>query len=120
MVELFIDGGGFMWPILGIFIVGLVFVGERLIHLISTLKWGEDFAFDITDQLEGSGVLEAQTKCEQANGPIANLFLVGLENINSKKPGEIAISIIARLLEYRSNILNIPLINKNFFKQINE
>ena len=82
MVELFIDGGSFMWPILGIFIVGLVFVGERLIHLISTLKWGEDFAFDITDQLEGSGVLEAQTKCEQANGPIANLFLVGLENIN--------------------------------------
>ena len=26
MVQLFIDGGGFMWPILGIFIVGLVFV----------------------------------------------------------------------------------------------
>ena len=42
MVELFIDGGSFMWPILGIFIVGLVFVGERLMHLISTLKWGDN------------------------------------------------------------------------------
>ena len=45
---------------------------------------------------------------------------IGLENINSKKPGEIAISIIARLLEYRSNIVDIPLNNKTFFKQINE
>ena len=29
---------------------------------------------------------------------------IGLKNIASKKPGEIAISIIARLLEYRSNL----------------
>ena len=82
MVELFIDGGGFMWPILGIFIVGLIFIGERLIHLISTLKWGEEFASDVTNKLDASGVLDAQTMCENGNGPIANLFLVGLANIN--------------------------------------
>ena len=87
MVELFIDGGSFMWPILGIFVVGLVFVGERLIHLISTLKWGEDFASEVTDKLDNSGVLEAQTVCEEANGPIANLFLVGIENINKGVDG---------------------------------
>ena len=51
MVELFIDGGSFMWPILAIFIVGLIFVGERLIHLISTLKWGENFANNVTNKL---------------------------------------------------------------------
>ena len=44
MVELFINGGSFMWPILAIFIVGLIFVGERLMHLISSSKWGEDFS----------------------------------------------------------------------------
>jgi biopolymer transport protein ExbB len=82
MVELFIDGGGFMWPILGIFIIGLIFIGERLIHLISTLKWGEEFASDVTNKLDASGVLDAQTMCENGNGPIANLFLVGLANIN--------------------------------------
>jgi biopolymer transport protein ExbB len=82
MVELFIDGGGFMWPILGVFIVGLIFIGERLIHLISTLKWGEEFASDVTNKLDTSGVLDAQTMCEVGNGPIANLFLVGLANIN--------------------------------------
>ena len=82
MVELFIDGGSFMWPILGIFIVGLVFVGERLMHLISTLKWGEDFGNNVTNKLNDNGVLDAQTMCEEGEGPIANLFLVGLENIN--------------------------------------
>ena len=87
MVELFIDGGNFMWPILGIFIVGLIFVGERLIHLISTLKWGEDFANEVTEKLDNSGTLEAQTICEEANGPIANLFLVGIENINKGVDG---------------------------------
>ena len=30
MVQLFIDGGGFMWPILFIFIIGFVFVGDGL------------------------------------------------------------------------------------------
>ena len=30
MVELFINGGNFMWPILAIFIVGLVFVEKDL------------------------------------------------------------------------------------------
>ena len=87
MVELFIDGGSFMWPILAIFIVGLVFVGERLMHLISTLKWGEEFADEVTNKLDGSGVLEAQSACEKGNGPIANLFLVGLENINKGASG---------------------------------
>ena len=44
MVQLFIDGGGFMWPILFIFIIGFVFVGERLYHLLKGLSAKEDFA----------------------------------------------------------------------------
>ena len=87
MVELFINGGSFMWPILAIFIVGLIFVGERLVHLIGSLKWGENFAKDVTSKLDNSGTLEAQTLCEQGNGPIANLLLVGLENINKGVDG---------------------------------
>jgi len=87
MVELFINGGSFMWPILAIFIIGLIFVGERLIHLISTLKWGEAFASDVTNKLNSSGVLDAQTMCENGNGPISNLLLVGLININKGVSG---------------------------------
>jgi len=87
MVELFINGGSFMWPILAIFIIGLIFVGERLIHLVSTLKWGETFANDVTNKLDSSGVLDAQTMCENGNGPISNLLLVGLININKGVSG---------------------------------
>ena len=87
MVELFIDGGSFMWPILAIFIVGLIFVGERLIHLISTLKWGEDFANDVTNKLDSSGVLDASSMCEQGSGPIANLLFVGLGNVDKGVSG---------------------------------
>ena len=43
MVQYFIDGGGFMWPILGIGAIGLIFVGERLFHLISGLQANEAF-----------------------------------------------------------------------------
>ena len=39
MVQLFIDGGGFMWPILAIGAIGLIFVGERLVFKpIPTIK----------------------------------------------------------------------------------
>ena len=45
---------------------------------------------------------------------------VGLKNITSKKPGEIAISIIARLLEYRSNLSSIQIDDKKSLKMIHE
>jgi len=82
MVELFVKGGSFMWPILAIFIVGLIFVGERLYHLLATSKWDADFATDVTEQLDGSGALEAQTLCETGQGPVSNLLLTGLDNLD--------------------------------------
>jgi xanthine dehydrogenase accessory factor len=45
---------------------------------------------------------------------------IGLKNIASKKPAEIAISIIGRLLEYRSNLSYNTLNDKNILKKINE
>jgi len=82
MVELFVKGGSFMWPILAIFIVGLIFVGERLYHLLATSQWDADFATDVTEQLDGSGALEAQTLCETGQGPVSNLLLTGLDNLD--------------------------------------
>ena len=82
MVQLFIDGGGFMWPILGIFIVGLVFVLERLYHLFKGLSSNEDFAYEIADEVKQSGIDSAKTKCEGSQGPVANLCLAALERAN--------------------------------------
>ena len=82
MVQLFIDGGGFMWPILGIFIAGLVFVLERLYHLFKGLSSNEDFAYGIADEVKQSGIDSAKIKCENAHGPVANLCLAALDRAN--------------------------------------
>ncbi len=79
MVQLFIDGGGFMWPILFIFIIGFVFVGERLYHLIKGLSANEQFAMDVAETLNSSGLEEAKSKCDAAIGPVANLCYNALE-----------------------------------------
>jgi len=82
MVELFIQGGGFMWPILFIFIIGFVFVGERLYHLIKGLSANEAFAVDVVETFEADGVEDAQNQCEEAVGPVANLCYNALEKAN--------------------------------------
>ena len=79
MVQLFIDGGGFMWPILGIFIIGLAFVLERLYHLFKGLSSNETFAYNIADSLEKSGIDFAKRQCEEGQGPVANLCLAALD-----------------------------------------
>tara|TARA_Y100000748_G_scaffold284707_1_gene266692 strand:- start:99 stop:713 length:615 start_codon:yes stop_codon:yes gene_type:complete len=79
MVQLFIDGGGFMWPILFIFIIGFVFVGERLYHLIKGLSANEKFAIDVVNTLENDGVEQAKSKCTSTVGPVANLCFNALE-----------------------------------------
>ena len=62
MVQLFLDGGGFMWPILVIFIIGLVFVLERLYHLFKGLSSNEEFAYDTAEKVKQSGIESAKTK----------------------------------------------------------
>ena len=79
MVQLFIDGGSFMWPILFIFIIGFVFVGERLYHLLKGLSAKEDFAEMICETVKTSGFEEAKTKCEGTLGPVVNLCYNALE-----------------------------------------
>ena len=82
MVQLFIDGGGFMWPILFIFIIGFVFVIERLYHLFKGLSSNEEFAYEIADTIKQSGIDSAITKCEGYQGPVANLCLAALDRAN--------------------------------------
>ena len=55
MVQLFLDGGGFMWPILIIFIFGFVFVGERLYHIIKGMASNFDFANEVSDIVKSDG-----------------------------------------------------------------
>tara|TARA_Y100001970_G_scaffold283910_1_gene400164 strand:+ start:568 stop:1173 length:606 start_codon:yes stop_codon:yes gene_type:complete len=79
MVQLFIDGGGFMWPILGIGAIGLIFVGERLFHLISGLQANEAFALDVARITAEEGISNAKQKCTEVVGPVSNLCYNALE-----------------------------------------
>ena len=79
MVQLFIDGGGFMWPILGIGAIGLIFVGERLYHLISGLQANEAFSIDVAKITLDQGIDSAKQRCQEVVGPVANLCYNALE-----------------------------------------
>ncbi len=79
MVQLFLDGGKFMWPILGSLIIGLLFVIERLVHLIRGLSSGEDFANEVAKLVETDGFDKAKSVCETGKGPVANLCLASLD-----------------------------------------
>ena len=106
MIYYFDRGGEFMWPILILFIIGLVFVIERFIHLRSSSQWGLPFSEKIRGALEKNGVLEAQKLCEEGKGPIANLMLTGLENINQ------GVDSVEKEIDNQANI-EMSLLEKN-------
>ena len=79
MVQLFLDGCGFMWPILIIFIFGFVFVGERFYHLIKGMAANYEFAIDIANIVKSSGFQSGLSKCNELEGPVSNLCYSALE-----------------------------------------
>ena len=82
MVGLFLDGGGFMYPILLIFIFGFAFVGERLYYLISGLSSNYKFAQHVANTIASEGIEPALAKCDRAVGPVANICYAALQNAN--------------------------------------
>ena len=73
MVQLFLDGGGFMWPILIVFIFGLAFVIERIYHLLKGMATDFSFAESISDTILNDGIEAAKANCVGHVGPVANL-----------------------------------------------
>ena len=79
MVEFFVNGGSFMWPILATLIIGLAFIGDRLYHLIRALQTNFDFAVYFSSIFDKKGFEVAKKVCDNAEGPIANLCYNALE-----------------------------------------
>jgi len=80
MVKLFLDGGPFMWPILGVFIVGLVIVFERLYSLITISAKTKAFTNTITTTLEEDGIEAALAECDQSTSPLAVMYSEALRH----------------------------------------
>lgn len=78
MVQYFIDGGAFMWPILVSLVFGLGFALERAYSLIVSSIDSQKFFTDISDTINESGVDTAVELCNNTRGPVAEIFHAGL------------------------------------------
>ena len=78
MVQYFIDGGAFMWPILVSLVFGLGFALERAYSLIVSSIDSQKFFIDISDTIKKSGVDTSVELCNNTRGPVAEIFHAGL------------------------------------------
>jgi len=78
MVRYFVLGGGFMWPILILFVLGLAISIAKVITLwragINTRK----FMANVRAALKERGVEGALEICEKTRGPVASILHAGL------------------------------------------
>ena len=78
MVELFLAGGAFMWPILALFVLGLGYVIERFWTLSRASINTRKFLARLHNALQEGGVEAAAAECEKTPGPVASILHAGL------------------------------------------
>lgn len=78
MVELFKQGGIFMWPILILLILGLIISLERLISLTRASVNTRKFLENVKAALREGGLEKALDVCESTPGPVASIVHAGL------------------------------------------
>ncbi len=78
MVEYFVDGGAFMWPILILLIFGLMFALERFYSLMMSSINSKKFFAEVRDTLDSDGVNGAIDLCNKTRGPVSEVFHAGL------------------------------------------
>lgn len=82
MVEYFVNGGPFMWPILFAFLFGIAFSLERFYSLIMSSVNSKKFFSSVESTLEEEGIDAAIELCEKTRGPVAEIFHAGLSRYN--------------------------------------
>jgi len=83
MVQYFLDGGDFMWPILILLIFGLGFGLERLFTLFRASVNTRKFMNRVRGALrEEDGYTVAVDICSKTRGPVAEIFHAGLSCVH--------------------------------------
>ena len=85
MVDFFVQGGGFMWPILIALLFGLAIIGERAYSLINSSSNTDQFFDDVKTLYDDSGKEQAIEFCENTPGPVASIFYAGLSKMEKTK-----------------------------------
>ena len=78
MVDYFVKGGPFMWPILLFLVIGLIFAFERFWTLTRATINSRKFTQQIREALADGGPGKAIDVCANTRGPIANVVQAGL------------------------------------------
>ena len=78
MVQYFLDGGPFMYPILGLLIFGLGFGIESVYTLFRASVNAKKFMESIRTALQEEGREKAIEICSNTRGPVAEVFHAGL------------------------------------------
>ena len=78
MVEYFVNGGPFMWPILISLLFGLGFSFERIYSLLMSSVNSKQFFQEVSETLNTKGAEPALELCENTRGPVAAIFHAGL------------------------------------------
>ena len=85
MVDFFVQGGGFMWPILIALLFGLAIIGERAYSLINSSSDTDQFFEEVKTIYSDSGKDQAIEFCENSPGPVASIFYAGLSKMEKTK-----------------------------------
>ena len=78
MVEQFVNGGPFMWPILITLLAGLAISAERMYSLLMSSIDAHKFFDEISEKIKRGDVDEAVQLCDCTQGPVAKVFHAGL------------------------------------------
>jgi biopolymer transport protein ExbB len=82
MVDLFVKGGTFMWPLLLMLFFGLVVAFERFYTLGKAHINSKDFFAQIQEALKSGGPEAAAEVCSNTQGPVASVLHAGLLRID--------------------------------------
>lgn len=116
LIDLFHQGGGFMWPILILLIIGLMVVLERFFTLTKASINTKKLLNNVQDALEEEGVPQALEVCENTPGPVAEIFHAGLSRVDRgidevekavQNAGSIEMSFLERGLTWLATIIAI-------------
>ena len=78
MVQYFIDGGAFMWPILFALLFGLAFAFERAYSLVLSSIDSSKLFEDVSSAMQGGKLQQAVDLCSETRGPVAGVFHAAL------------------------------------------
>jgi biopolymer transport protein ExbB len=116
MIELFVKGGGMMWPILAFLIIGLAISIERLWTLTRASVNTRAFLIKIQTALKEGGADAAAEVCSNTRGPVASIFHAGLLRVERgvehvekaiMNAGSIEMAFLERGLVWLSTVVSI-------------